>query len=471
MLWYIVTAAMRAHDIECADARSVGSAACSARSVTRPGSGDRLDDVWQLVGDPARLYEWFPGITSSPVDGTSRLITTDAGLPMPEEILVVDPVQRRFQYRLTSPVIRHHRGTIDVIDLDDDDVRRRLLHRGRSAGDGTGDRRRHGRRARRTAAPDGDRSAGPPTTRMATLMGRKILLVTTDQQRFDTLGCNGGTVARTPVADSLAATGIPVRARPPAIGRVHAVAIDDHHRPAPEHPRRVDERRPAPRRRAVGRFRASPGRLSHGDHRQAALRAVPRPLRQVRRERVRPVGGVHDHAADRSTAPPDRTGGSSTSSRRPTPAAGHCTTRAWLAAHPSRGDRDVLSGARCRARGQRPRRRRHRRPAGARQPDPARVVPHRLGRRPHDRLARLARRRRRLVLLDELPRPAPPVGPSGVRARTRRLARVPLPAGYIADAATREAVLDAKPRHWRAWYDGRLVSNYEAPLRLGTRRG
>jgi arylsulfatase A-like enzyme len=40
---------------------------------------------------------------------------------------------------------------------------------------------------------------------------------------------------------------------------------------------------------------------------------------------------------------------------------------------------------------------------------------------------------------------------------------VPLPDGYIEDASRREAVLDAKPRHWRAWYDGRLVSNYEAP--------
>src|SRR3954469_6994858 len=39
-------------------------------------------------------------------------------------------------------------------------------------------------------------------------MGRKILLITTDQQRYDTLGCNGGTVARTPVVDALAATGI-----------------------------------------------------------------------------------------------------------------------------------------------------------------------------------------------------------------------------------------------------------------------
>jgi len=40
---------------------------------------------------------------------------------------------------------------------------------------------------------------------------------------------------------------------------------------------------------------------------------------------------------------------------------------------------------------------------------------------------------------------------------------VPLPAGYIEDPAERERVLDSKPRHWRLWYDGRLVSNYEAP--------
>lgn len=39
-------------------------------------------------------------------------------------------------------------------------------------------------------------------------MGRNILLITTDQQRFDSLGCNGGTIARTPAADRLAAEGI-----------------------------------------------------------------------------------------------------------------------------------------------------------------------------------------------------------------------------------------------------------------------
>jgi hypothetical protein len=47
------------------------------------------------------------------------VITTGAGLPMPEEILVCDDHQRRFQYRITTPVFRHHRGTIDVIDLGD----------------------------------------------------------------------------------------------------------------------------------------------------------------------------------------------------------------------------------------------------------------------------------------------------------------------------------------------------------------
>jgi uncharacterized protein YndB with AHSA1/START domain len=75
--------------------------------------------VWSLVGDAARLHEWFPGITSCQVDGKQRTIVTGSGMPMPEEILVHDDVQRRFQYRLTLPIFQHHRGTIDVLDLDD----------------------------------------------------------------------------------------------------------------------------------------------------------------------------------------------------------------------------------------------------------------------------------------------------------------------------------------------------------------
>ena len=42
-------------------------------------------------------------------------------------------------------------------------------------------------------------------------MGRKILFITTDQMRYDALGCNGGQVARTPAIDSLAESGINYR--------------------------------------------------------------------------------------------------------------------------------------------------------------------------------------------------------------------------------------------------------------------
>jgi uncharacterized protein YndB with AHSA1/START domain len=73
-------------------------------------------DVWALAGDPARLHEWFPGITSCTVEGTTRLIVLGSGMTMPEKILLNDPIQRRFQYRITAPIFKHHRGTIDVIE-------------------------------------------------------------------------------------------------------------------------------------------------------------------------------------------------------------------------------------------------------------------------------------------------------------------------------------------------------------------
>ena len=64
--------------------------------------------------------QWFPGIVSSETNGNQRTIVTGSGIPMPEEIMVCDHTQRRFQYRLTLPIFVHHRGTIDVIDLHDD---------------------------------------------------------------------------------------------------------------------------------------------------------------------------------------------------------------------------------------------------------------------------------------------------------------------------------------------------------------
>lgn len=77
------------------------------------------DDVWAVVGDPARIAERFPGIESATVDGDSRTIVTGSGLPMPEQILTCDPLQRRFQYRITTPMFREHLSTLDVLDLGD----------------------------------------------------------------------------------------------------------------------------------------------------------------------------------------------------------------------------------------------------------------------------------------------------------------------------------------------------------------
>lgn len=75
--------------------------------------------MWDVIGCVGRIQEWFPGITSSSVDGDIRTIVTGAGLSLPEEILTNDSVQRRFQYRITSPIFQEHLSTIDVLALDD----------------------------------------------------------------------------------------------------------------------------------------------------------------------------------------------------------------------------------------------------------------------------------------------------------------------------------------------------------------
>ena len=83
--------------------------------INRPAA-----DVWKLAGDPARLHEWFPGITGLTLDGNRRTITVAGGLTMPEDIVSNDPSARRFEYSITLPIFTFHRGMIDVIELDPD---------------------------------------------------------------------------------------------------------------------------------------------------------------------------------------------------------------------------------------------------------------------------------------------------------------------------------------------------------------
>jgi hypothetical protein len=90
-----------------------GSARCAVQLGLPP------DQVWALLGAPDRVHEWFPGIDSCTVDGDQRVVVTGSGIPMPEQLLTVDPTLRRLQYRITAPMFTEHLSTIDVHGLRD----------------------------------------------------------------------------------------------------------------------------------------------------------------------------------------------------------------------------------------------------------------------------------------------------------------------------------------------------------------
>ena len=74
------------------------------------------DTVWQFLGDPARLHEWFP-ITDCRVEGDKRWIDLPTGITFEEVIHMVDHSQRRFQYSIINNLlIKDHFGTLDVLD-------------------------------------------------------------------------------------------------------------------------------------------------------------------------------------------------------------------------------------------------------------------------------------------------------------------------------------------------------------------
>ena len=72
--------------------------------------------VWDFVGSPDRLHEWFP-IASTRVEGSKRWITLNSGITFEEDIITLDHDLRRFQYKIVNnPLITFHQGTVDVID-------------------------------------------------------------------------------------------------------------------------------------------------------------------------------------------------------------------------------------------------------------------------------------------------------------------------------------------------------------------
>jgi carbon monoxide dehydrogenase subunit G len=77
------------------------------------------DAAWAVIGRPEVLHHWFPGIDACVVDGGTRTITTGMGLTLAEELLTNDPLQRRFQYRISGGFFKEHLASIDVIALDE----------------------------------------------------------------------------------------------------------------------------------------------------------------------------------------------------------------------------------------------------------------------------------------------------------------------------------------------------------------
>jgi arylsulfatase A-like enzyme len=283
-------------------------------------------------------------------------------------------------------------------------------------------------------------------------MGRKILLVTTDQQRYDTPGCNGGTLARTPVVDSLATTGIRYeRASPQSVvcmpsrstiltgqhpsthgvwmngvplpvdapsvaallhdaGYRTALIGKPHFEPFLDPFARFAENRFA-RDGLVGLHRGF-------EHFEAATHSAQGLLHYARWMATNhPEGvGMFYPVLDGSLEV-NALGGGDTGAPQvydnPIPRGWYHTdwvadrTIAWLESL------DVADDWFC----------------WMSFPDPH---------HPWD----------------------PPLSEVG-RVNWRD---VPLPAGYVEDRQRRERILDGKPGHWRAWYDGRLVSNFEAPL-------
>lgn len=288
-------------------------------------------------------------------------------------------------------------------------------------------------------------------------MGRKILFVTTDQQRYDALGCNGGTVARTPVVDALAADGIRYeRAHPQNVVcmpsratmltgqhiRRHGVWMNGVPLPA-EAPTVAGLlhdsgyrtglfgkahfepfldpflRFPENRMGVSGATRGEAGphrgfeRMEFAGHGAAGLVHYGSWLRDNHPEHMAGYFPVLDMTLEVN---PDRGGDTGAPQVKHNPVPRDIYHTDWVA------DRAIswLDGL-----------------------DSS-----------EDWFCWLS-----------FPDPHHPWNPP-----QSELHRVPwrdldLPAGYPADASERERLLDLKPAHWRRWYDGDLVSNYEAPAK------
>jgi len=289
-------------------------------------------------------------------------------------------------------------------------------------------------------------------------MGRKILFITSDQQRYDALGCNGGTIARTPVLDALSRAGITFdRAHPqnvvcmpsrstmltgqhvsthgvwmngvplpedaPSIaadlrGAGYATALigKAHFEPLLDPFLRFTENRLGAERVNTN----NPNYPHRGfDHMELATHGAVGQLHysQWVRENHPEATGSFYNVLDRELQVNAEGGGDTNAPQikvNAIPREWYHTdwvaqrTIAWLQSLPD--DRDWFCWM-------------------------------------------------------SFPDPHHPWDPPASEMHRVNWKDLELPEGYIADAEKREKIIDSKLRQWRGWYDGTFVSNYEAPAK------
>jgi arylsulfatase A-like enzyme len=285
-------------------------------------------------------------------------------------------------------------------------------------------------------------------------MGRKILLVTTDQQRYDTLGCNGGALAATPTVDGLAAEGIRFeRAHPQSVVCMpsRSTILTGQH-PSTHGvwmngvPLPVDAPSVADVLHASGYRTALVGKAHFEPFLDPFFRFTENSM-----------------ATTGSMPPGTRHRGFEHLELATHGAIGPLHYAQWMMAeHPEAlgGFYPALDGSlQVNSAG-----------GGDTGAPQVKVNPVERGLYHTDWVAD-----RTIGWLDTLgadedwfcwmsfPDPHHPWDPPESEVGRIDWREVPLPDGYPEDRARREAILDGKPRHWRLWYDGTLVSNYEAP--------
>ena len=295
-------------------------------------------------------------------------------------------------------------------------------------------------------------------------MGRRILFVTTDQQRFDTLGCNGGTLARTPVVDELARTGVrydravaqsvvcmPSRStmltgQHPA---THGVWMNGVPLPVDAPSVATVLHRAGYRTALIGKAHFEPFLDPLGRFNENRLAALGTPT--IEAPQFDGLPGPHRGFEHLQFATHGATG--------------WLHYAQWIGANHPESVRDyyqVLDGdLEVNA-------------AGFGDTGAPQVKHNPI---PRDWYHTDWVAERTIGWLDDLdqdddwfcwmsfPDPHHPWDPPESELGRINWRDVPLPAGYPESAAERERLLDGKPRHWRKWYDGELVTNYEAPAK------